>query len=858
MKQKATESTSKSVEPALDLPAVQTGGIAIDAQRVVRFLMILLQLVTLAWLTFRFDMESALGLPRLVPYALGCFVVHAALPRTFQPLSFLLFSLGGIFWLMDWVPALVFVGLFALFFGILQLPFSVRIRAILLALAGAALAYIWSQNSTLLPDSTKLVPIVGSIFMFRASVYLYDIRFEKTPLPILQQAAYFLMLPNFVFTLFPVVDYKVFGRSYFSKPSLEIYQQGTRWMVRGFFHLMLYRVIYYYVQPSIAEATDLPTFAFYALTSYLLILRLSGLFHYAIGMLCLFGYNLPPVFHNYFFATGFSDLWRRINIYWRDYIMKVFYYPVYFKLRNIGKISGMVVSILVVFGITWMLHSYQWFWLKGSFPLRLVDGVFWGIFGILVAASSVYQQIVPKKKRMGAGRSYWAQNLRRTLSVVGMLIFMSFLWSFWNSPSVGHWWEWVTNLARPTASHWLQIGSWIITLGVLLYAGFALFDRTNLKKWLEPNDGGVLSVFWSGLTLAFFTLLCMPGFLQLFQPLTDKPAHHIYSTHLTAEDDAQMIQGYYEDILITNQLTNPLADLQEKPEDWVGFPNSELANHRQGWPVHDLLPSIQTTFKGASTSTNSWGMRDKDCDKEKAPGTFRIGILGGSYVMGSGIADEYVFDEVLEQELNQRNIHQTNYEILNFSVPGYHLMELTYRYEQLAKDFDLDAIIIVTHGVDFIRAGNTVIESYQRDYTIDLPFVERVLQESGLTDIANTERDRSQYHKLGKPLVEASYAHIGKIAQEEGTQPILLLWPRTKDLVDPLDVSEQFEMADSQGFINLNLAHTYIGRKREDIVLAPFDQHPNKLGHQLIADALLEEFISNQDLIDLIQSTKDE
>ena len=40
-----------------------------------------------------------------------------------------------------------------------------------------------------------------------------DIRFEKKPQPILQQLLYFFLLPNIVFTLFPVVDYKIFGKS---------------------------------------------------------------------------------------------------------------------------------------------------------------------------------------------------------------------------------------------------------------------------------------------------------------------------------------------------------------------------------------------------------------------------------------------------------------------------------------------------------------------------------------------------------------------------------------------------------------------------------------------------------------------
>ena len=68
----------------------------------------------------------------------------------------------------------------------------------------------------------------------------------------------------------------------------------------------------------------------YVLSSFLLYLRVSGLFHLMVGMLRLFGFNLPETHHRYFLAASFTDFWRRINIYWKDFMMKVFYYPMFF------------------------------------------------------------------------------------------------------------------------------------------------------------------------------------------------------------------------------------------------------------------------------------------------------------------------------------------------------------------------------------------------------------------------------------------------------------------------------------------------------------------------------------------------
>ena len=47
-------------------------------------------------------------------------------------------------------------------------------------------------------------------------------------------------------------------------------------------------------------------------------------------------------------------------------MLKVFYLPTYFKLRKKGETRAMVLSTLIVVATTWLLHSYQAFWLRGD------------------------------------------------------------------------------------------------------------------------------------------------------------------------------------------------------------------------------------------------------------------------------------------------------------------------------------------------------------------------------------------------------------------------------------------------------------------------------------------------------------
>src|SRR5439155_7314418 len=114
-------------------------------------------------------------------------------------------------------------------------------------------------------------------------------------------------------------------------------------------------------------------------------------FHIIVGILHLFCFHLPETHRSYFLTSSFTDFWRRINIYWKDFMMKLFYYPAYFALRKRGEARAIVLSTVLVFATTWMLHSYQWFWFRGSVLLAWNDLIFWSVLGLLVVITTLHE-----------------------------------------------------------------------------------------------------------------------------------------------------------------------------------------------------------------------------------------------------------------------------------------------------------------------------------------------------------------------------------------------------------------------------------------------------------------------------------
>jgi D-alanyl-lipoteichoic acid acyltransferase DltB (MBOAT superfamily) len=244
--------------------------------------------------------------------------------------------------------------------------------------------------------------------------------------------------------LFPVIDFQTMRRTYYQRDIHLVAQQGIDWMARGAMQLALYRLVYHLKPPFSPETvTSLPGLIGGMFLVYLLYLRVSGQFHIIVGMLHLFGYDLPETHKKYLLAESLTDFWRRINIYWKDFMVKIVYFPLYFRFRRRGETTAQVIATASVFVVTWATHSYQWFWLKGEVLLTWPDTIFWAVLGALV----VVNVLIENRRRLRQERP--VQRTPRWLNVSGTLLLIIVLWSLWNSPSISEWLDVMT---------WWQIG----------------------------------------------------------------------------------------------------------------------------------------------------------------------------------------------------------------------------------------------------------------------------------------------------------------------------------------------------------------------------------------------------------------
>ena len=398
--------------------------------RLVRFLGLVVQLVAILAVFRLYELEAPI-FQRLAILCTVGFAIHYWLPAAWRYPFFALFGVFGYAVLLGPLVAGLLLASGLLFFGLVRLPVGWWVRIAGIVLVGAVFSIGRTTGVPGIPGA--FWPVLGSIFMFRLIVYLYDVRHAKTPPRLLDFVAYFLLLPNAYFLLFPVVDHATFLVCRDRRSLADTAQTGIRWIARGALQLVLYRIVDAY-RPDVAGATTIGTVLAWMVMTYLLYLRVSGQFHIAVGMLHLFGFDLPETHRRYLLASSVADFWRRINIYWKDFILKVVYLPVFFRLRRSGELRAAAIATIVAFLATWILHSWQWYWLLGSPLLTWPDTLFWTILGVLMVRATVEET----RRR---GRPPQRTRVGQVLAVARTFALIVLLWSLWHSSSLPAWFD---------------------------------------------------------------------------------------------------------------------------------------------------------------------------------------------------------------------------------------------------------------------------------------------------------------------------------------------------------------------------------------------------------------------------------
>jgi D-alanyl-lipoteichoic acid acyltransferase DltB (MBOAT superfamily) len=770
------------------------------------------------------------------------FLVNAFLPLRWRLSFFALFSLATILVVLGLSNGLWLIAIGLALIGICHLPVAFSARIALMLATGALLIALRMEAFTT-PWSRTLWPILGSMFMFRLIIYMYDLQHEPRRPGWARTLGYFFMAPNVCFPLFPIIDFKRFQRNYYNEDAPSIYQRGVGWIFRGILHLLLYRFVYQYVTLDPAEVDGTLTFLQYTLATFLLYLQVSGQFHLIVGMLLLFGFNLPETHHLYYLASSFTDFWRRINIYWKDFVMKIFYYPVYFRLRKLGETRAIVLSTLIVFFATWFLHAYQWFWLRGTLLLEWHDALFWGVLGVLVVGNSLYETRYGRERALGRRSRSLTARAAQALSVAGTFITICLLWSMWSSDSLSQW------ISLWGTAGWLWLVALIVIPSLFVLSFWLGRLAREQKPALEPSSRPVpRQKFWrmAATTSLGIVLLYLAGRPEVYSPLppsTTNIVMNIQRPTLNARDSALLERGYYENLIAANRHSTEFWNAQQTGTQTgaliLNVQKSKAWRETDDMLKGELVPNTEIMTKGGVVAINQWGLRDKPYEKVKPAHTYRVVLLGDSHAFGSGVANDEIFEAVLEKRLNNEQ-GSLKYEILNFGAPGSFLLRQLMVLDDKALAFSPDAVFLMAHRRDEVRAVEDLAKAVKKGQRIPYEYLREIVQRAGVNKDMSLFNIKRRLMPFQNDILSWGYQRVVDICRSRGIRPVWLFVPMPYERLQERNISEYTTAAQAAGFEIINLIHAY-NAKEPYVITLPWDAHPNALGHKLLADHLYEK-----------------
>ena len=313
--------------------------------------------------------------------------------------------------------------------------------------------------------------------------------------------------------------------------------------------------------------------------------------------------------------------------------------------------------------------------------------------------------------------------------------------------------------------------------------------------------------------------------------------------------------GYYEAILGTNRndtsaalrrlfgggeagpLTARVREYQVPRTDYLAF---EL-------PAGATV--VNEEDRRFDLKTNRFGMADGEYEQARPARTRRIAVIGDSIAYGYGTPPGSSFEAVVEDRLNQALVAGPidRIELLNFSVSGYRMTQLVEVGRERVPAFQPHVYMVTVTPLSLVRRwGHHVVTLLERNIDLKYPYLRQVVAEAGIAAGDTTEVMHAKLARFKTATLRWGLTELKAAAERSGATLVTVLIPSVNN---PDITDEQFagvkEMVEELGIPVVDLLDCFAGAPLDTIQVSAGDNHPNELGHELIADALMRRLGSD-------------
>lgn len=375
-----------------------------------------------------------------------------------------------------------------------------------------------------------------------------------------------------------------------------------------------------------------------------------------------------------------------------------------------------------------------------------------------------------------------------------------------------------------------------------------------MNKWLKRLDNDPLRI---SLALGALLAVIVLWRAELLPAQAAQAVEDVRNDGLNAVGMELLTRNYYEELTDEErvmwergaglQAAAKLFGGKNDEEGDVGINSSGATQPADPFIGYEFAPNKTVPFKGATLSTNRWGMRDEDCELKRPAGVFRIVLLGGSNAMGSGVEQPQCFAELLEDKLNEQlaGKYYDRYEVLNFGIGGQYLLSKLYLADKKAPKFQPQLVIceVTEHDLDW-----SVVHDMAKRLAneIDIPYatLRDIAERAGVEPGDSVNRGRQRLTRYREPLVTAAFREMNRIGKENNMTMAAMIIRLRVGALEPA-LKQEAAMARAEELVTLEVLDAYENRSAEEMYLSPADQHPSVLGHRLLADELFDDMMAD-------------
>ena len=269
-----------------------------------------------------------------------------------------------------------------------------------------------------------------------------------------------------------------------------------------------------------------------------------------------------------------------------------------------------------------------------------------------------------------------------------------------------------------------------------------------------------------------------------------------------------------------------------------------------------MKANAHTRSFSADVRTNDLGFRDVRASvPPKAPGEFRIIVLGDSVTFGPGLEYDQIYTSQLEAAL--RRTHP-EVRVINLSVEGYNVIQYEAVLEEVGLGLQPDMVLVgmfptndyelgdyATH--QRLAAGERMTLPWYLSFYVYRAHLHRIPELAYKALARVLPGNAAEGPDLGKQQNLAALAKIGAIARERHLPLGVLLLPHTKGFATQRRLyfapATEFCQAERLNCFDLLAEFQRLGLRDGAMVLNAIDPHPNAEYNRLIA-AELVPFVS--------------